>query len=106
MRVLLDECVHVGVKAAFPEGTTHTVPEMGWRTVQNGKLLALVHGNFDVFVTVDKNIEHQQRISRLQFGIVIVHVPRNEMRFFRPIFGKLLDTVRTIRPGQIVHVHG
>jgi hypothetical protein len=42
----------------------------------------------------------------LSFGIVIVHVPRNKITFYRPLFPQLLQAVATIRAGEVVHVDG
>jgi hypothetical protein len=36
------------------------VPLAGWSGVSNGKLLARISGNYDVFITVDKNLPAQQ----------------------------------------------
>ena len=49
MRVLLDECVHAGIRKAFIGHSVTTVPQVGWSGIKNGKLLALIAGNFDVF---------------------------------------------------------
>ena len=65
MRILLDECVNPRLKSAFPGHSVKTLPEMGWRGLTNGELLALAEGQFDVFVTLDKNLEHEQNLSRL-----------------------------------------
>src|SRR5580658_4553880 len=36
VRVLLDECIHVGVKAAFSGQTAKSVTETGWRSSKDG----------------------------------------------------------------------
>ena len=59
MRVLLDECVNPRVREAFPNHEIQTVQSMGWAGITNGKLIALAQQSFDVFVTVDQNLEHQ-----------------------------------------------
>src|ERR1022692_1613618 len=77
MRVLLDECVNPRVKDAFPGHTVRTVKEMGWGGITNGKLMVLAQQSFDVFVTVDQNLEYQQNVAKLTLGLVIVAVPDN-----------------------------
>jgi hypothetical protein len=62
MRLLFDECVSRLFKAGF---VVHghecfTVPEVGLAGKKNGELLTLAEGEFDVFVTIDKNIRYQQ----------------------------------------------
>ena len=78
---------------------------MGWGGIQNGKLLALAAGSsFDVFKTVDRNLEHQQNLSTRKFGLVVVVVPDNNIKHFRPIFPLLLQAIQKIKPGQVLHV--
>ena len=38
---------------------------MGWSGTKNGKVLALAGAAFDAFVTVDKNLPHQQNLASL-----------------------------------------
>jgi len=104
MRVLLDECVNPRVRAAFPDHHVETVLEAGWGGIKNGKLLALAQGLFDVFVTVDKNLQHQQNLRLLSFGIVVVSVPDNKIASYRPIFPELLQAAETVQPGEVVRV--
>ena len=59
MRILLDECVHVGVKAAFGGHVVESVTEIRWRSSKDGPLLAFAQEEFDVFVTIDRSLEHQ-----------------------------------------------
>jgi hypothetical protein len=72
VRVLLDECVHAGLKRELREHTVKTVPEMNWRGVTNGRLLAKAAMEFDVFITTDKNIEYQQNLSELPMPVLAI----------------------------------
>ena len=56
MRILLDECVPRPFKKLFKEHFCATVREMRWDGKQNGELLRLAEKEFDVFLTVDRNI--------------------------------------------------
>jgi hypothetical protein len=61
---------------------------MGWGGITNGKLMSLGQQSFDVFVTVDQNLEHQQNLAKLTIGIVVVTVPGNNIKYFHRIFPK------------------
>ena len=63
---------------------------MGWGGITNGKLMALAQQRFDVFVTVDQNLEYQQNLAKLTLGLVIVAVPDNNIKYFRPILSSCL----------------
>jgi len=101
MRILLDECVHAGIGRAFPGHSVSTVPQAGWSGIENGRLLALIGGNFDAFVTIDQNIRHQQNLAGLPFAIVFVSVPDNTLSSYLPLFDVMLRTVDAARPGDI-----
>jgi hypothetical protein len=77
---------------------------MGWVGVTNGKLMALAQDSFDVFVTVDQNLEFQQNLAKLGLGLVVVAVPDNNIKYFKPIFVELLKAVESVGPGQVIHI--
>ena len=106
MRVLLDECVNPRVRDAFPKHEVRTVNEMGWGGITNGKLMALAQRTFDVFVTVDQNIEHQQNLAKFTLGLVVVAVPDNNIKYFRPVFVELQKAAESVQPGHVIHVVG
>jgi hypothetical protein len=41
--------------------------------------LALAQKEFDVLLTIDSGMEFQQNIPSFQIGLVIVHVPKNQL---------------------------
>jgi hypothetical protein len=61
MRILLDECLPKDLAGELQGHTVRTVPQTGWASIKNGKLLRLIAGSgkFDVFVTVDKNLPRE-----------------------------------------------
>lgn len=62
MRVLLDENLPRGLTHAFSEDVdVRTVGQCGWKGKENGALLRLAESEFDVFVTTDQGIPHQQK---------------------------------------------
>jgi hypothetical protein len=64
MRVLLDECVPRALREELLEHGVTTVAEAGWAGVKNGVLLHLAAKQFDVFLTVDRKLEYQQKLLR------------------------------------------
>jgi hypothetical protein len=59
---------------------------------------------FDVFVTIDRNLERQQNLAKLKMGIVVVRVPSNEIAYYEPLFEKLKRAAETVDAGQVVYV--
>ena len=70
MRVLLDECLPRRLKRELAGHETRTAPEMGWASKRNGELLALAVGQFDVFLTADRNLSYQQDLSSFDIAVV------------------------------------
>lgn len=79
MKVLLDECIDRRLAKEFVGYEVKTVPEMGWAGVKNGKLLALAESEFEVFVSVDRNLPFQQNLSQFDLAIVILQSPSNRL---------------------------
>jgi hypothetical protein len=60
---------------------------------EDGPLLAAAQEQFDVFITNDRGFEFQQNIARLRIGIVVVHVPKNQIAYYRAIRVELRDAL-------------
>ena len=86
MRILLDECVPRPFKRALTSHDVHTVPEMGWTGKKNGELLALMSQNaFDVLVTTDRNIRHQQNLAAFQVAVLLMLATSNRLADLLPL---------------------
>ncbi|MEG4583416.1 hypothetical protein QUA71_27980 [Microcoleus sp. MON1_C5] len=56
MKLLLDECIDRKFAREFVDYEIKTVPQMGWAGVKNGQLLALAEAEFDLCITVARNL--------------------------------------------------
>jgi hypothetical protein len=65
--VLLDECIDWRLGRELASREVKTARQMGWTTLKNGELLVLASAQFDVFVTVDRNLSFQQDIVSLLY---------------------------------------
>lgn len=99
MRVFLDECVDRRLARDIPGHEVRTARDQGWTGVTNGRLMTLVAGNFDVFVTVDRNLSYQQNLKALPFAIVILHAHTNRLADLRPLVPGLLVAIETAPDG-------
>jgi hypothetical protein len=55
------------------EHDVKTVPQMGWAGIKNGALLTLAEKEFDVFITVDRNLSFQQNLHKLNVAVLVLH---------------------------------
>ena len=104
MRILLDENIPVDLAAELVGHRVDTVVGLGWAGIANGKLLGRASGRYDAFITMDRNIEHQQNISRLPFGILVVRAPSNRLVHLRPLVPAMLEALKALAPGQLRRV--
>lgn len=101
MRILLDECVHAGLKELLPGWSVTTVPEAGLTGVTNGDLLRRIRGRFEIFLTVDQGLCHQQNLRSLPFAVVILEVIDNRIESYHPILDGLRAKLSAIQPGEV-----
>jgi predicted nuclease of predicted toxin-antitoxin system len=104
MRVLLDECIPVRVARELLKHDVRTIRGMGWRGKKNGELLQLAAPKFNVFVTIDRGLEYQQRIAHLRLGVVTLVAPTNEIEALLPLMPRLRHAVMKIKPEQVIRV--
>ena len=72
MRILLDENFPADFAKLLVGHEVSAVHSQGWSGVKNGELLRRAHAVCEVFVTLDRNLEFQQNIKALSFGVVVV----------------------------------
>lgn len=106
-RILLDENIDSFLKALFADGfKVMTVRECGWNGKKNGELLRLAQQEFNIFVTMDKNLEHQQNLKVLSLGVVVLQARSNAYRQVAPLMPKVNEALTMIQPGEVIHVKG
>lgn len=83
-----------------------TVQEQGWSSVQNGELLRRAAEQFDVLVTADKNLQHQQNIRAFDIGVVVVATRDTRLPHLRLLIPQLRAAITNVAPGSVVTVTG
>jgi predicted nuclease of predicted toxin-antitoxin system len=102
MKILLDECIDRRLaKELIGEHLIKTVPQMGWATIKNGKLLALAETEFDVFVTVDRNLSVQQTLSKFNLAVLVLHAHSNRLADLKPLVPQILRKLPQLEPGKV-----
>jgi hypothetical protein len=61
--------------------------------------------DLDVFITGDRNLIFQQKPASFDIAIVVLHAESIQLPYTQPLMVKVLETLPTITPGQIVQVH-
>jgi hypothetical protein len=99
VRILLDECVDWRLSRDLIGHDVKTARQMGWATIRNGELLALAARDFDVFVTVDRNLSFQQRLPAFEIAVVVLHARSNRLADLRQLVPTLLNALPSARKG-------
>jgi hypothetical protein len=104
-RVLLDEMLPRLLARELPDHVVTTVAKEGWTGVLNGELLRRAEAaGIEVFLTADRKMEYQQRLSGRSFGVVVVAAGGTKLEDLRPLAGALREAVARVEPGEVLHV--
>ena len=73
MKILLDQGVPKPLQAHLSEHEVRRAFELGWAQKKNSELLALAEAaGFELLVTTDQNLLHQQNLHARKIGIFIL----------------------------------
>ena len=104
MKLLLDECVTRYLKPDFIGHDVKTVREAGFTGHKNGQLLKAAEIAFDVLVTVDQSICHQQNLRAFDLGVLILAAKSNKYEDLKPLVPRALEALKSLQPGAFVLV--
>jgi hypothetical protein len=101
MKVFLDECVDWRLSRDIIGHEVKTARQKGWTTIQNGELLILASREFDVFITVDRNLSFQQNLSALTIAVIVLRARTNRLGDLMPLVPELLAIMPSVKPGSV-----
>lgn len=103
MKILLDECLPLDFRRSFPGHEVRTAQWAGLKGKKNGELLRAAEiAGYDVLLTVDQGIPHQQRSADRKLSIVLVRSRTNQIEDLLPLVDAIIQALETIQPGQTV----
>ena len=104
MRVLLDENLPADLAPLVPNASASTVRAEGWSGITNGELLRRIAGRFDALLTMDQNLQYQQNLKQLPFGVVLIRARSNRMVDLLPLLPAISDALSRVQPGELCFV--
>lgn len=84
--------------------TVASVPLIGWGGLKNGDLLAQAETQFDVLVTMDSKMIHQQNLQKFQIAVIVLQARSNRLADTRDLMPKVLAAVGTLQPGTVTYI--
>ena len=101
MRVLLDECVPRRLTREIVGHDVRTVPQEGWSGKKNGELLRLMSAaGFEVLLTVDQGIRHQQNLRAAGVAVVVMVGASNRLADLVPLVPDVLVALSPCSPAM------
>jgi len=103
MKVLLDENLPHKLRLHLVRHETVTVAYLGWGGLKNGELLkAAEDAGFDVFVTGDRALVHQQNLGARK--IAVVSLSANNWPIIKNHVARIASAIDSARSGSFVRV--
>jgi hypothetical protein len=73
--------------------------------IQERGLLGLAQAEFDVLLTVDTNIYHQQNVSLYSIAVVVLRAYDNAYESIVPLLSEVVTLLERVEPGKIYYVY-
>ena len=98
MRILFDQGTPVPLRTQLLNHVVETVFELGWSNLKNGELLAAAEESFDLLITTDQQLRHQQNLATRKLSILVLMTtswPRIKFHV-----SEIAEAVEQIRVGE------
>jgi hypothetical protein len=104
LRVLLDECVDSRLAASLGLFEVRTVADQGWMGITNGQLLSRAAAEFDVFVTVDRNLPFQQHLPKFDIAVILLRSKTNRIVDLVALVPELVSVIPNAKAGVVTPI--
>lgn len=98
MTIILDENLPRGLQRILAAHEVISVQKAGYAGIENGDLLAKLEGIYDLFITADKNLRHQQNLAGRR--LALVELPTNRWPVLRQMGPQIVQAVDRCQPGS------
>ncbi len=71
MKIVFDQGTPAPLRHALTDHSVSTAFELGWAALGNGELLKRASADFDVLITTDQNLRHQQDLRQFQVAVLV-----------------------------------
>jgi predicted nuclease of predicted toxin-antitoxin system len=103
MKLLLDENLPKRLKKDFADSEVFTVRDKGWNSKKNGELLeSMLAENFNVLITFDQNLGHQQNFEKYPITVFVLIAENNTYQILSDLVPNLkMELEKPLRVGAI-----
>ncbi len=100
MKILLDECLDRRLAKEITGHEVKTVPQMEWAGIKNGELMRLAETEFDVFITVDRNLSFQQNLPKFNIAVLVLGAKSNRLADLQPFAERIIENLPQLEKGK------
>ena len=104
MNILLDENLDWRLRRDLPGHSVESVPLIGWAGLKNSALLREAEKRFDVLLTMDSNMVHQQNLPQFRIALIVLRASSNRLADTRPLMANVLSVLPNTRPGTLTFI--
>ncbi len=77
---------------------------MGWTGLKNGDILTLAENEFDIFITVDRNLSYQQNLSQFNLAVLVLFAPTNRLADLKLLVPDILAALPSAMGGHVLKI--
>jgi len=105
MRILLDHNLDWRLWELLQPHEVVTTRRMQWDRYENGDLLNVAQAEFDILLTTDANLYHQNKVADYNLAVIVLRAYRNSYQALAPLMGEVLQALETVQPGEVVYAY-
>lgn len=99
--MFLDENVDLALSAALVGFEVESVRSLGLSGISNGELIARIEKDFDVFISHDRGLPHQQQWSGRDLACIVLDSRSTRFASYNEGLQVLVDAVNGASPGSV-----
>jgi predicted nuclease of predicted toxin-antitoxin system len=105
MRILFDHNLDWRLGELLQPHEIVTTQQMRWEDLENGELLAVAQLEFDLLLTTDANLYHQNKVANFDLAVIVLRAFRNSYAALAPLVPEIIPLIETIQPGEVKYVY-
>ena len=72
--------------------------------IWTGGLLRRAENDFQIFITMDGNLPHQQNLQKYKIAVIALRARSNRLADTKPLMSRVLEILPQIQPGTLTIV--
>ncbi len=104
MKILLDHNLDRRLKRSLPDHQVITTFEKGWADLLNGELLTVAQDEFEVMLTSDTNLQHQQNLTKYAIAVIVLRAFNNRLSTHISMMEEVNELLQHIQAHQVIEV--